>query len=179
MLESLALKALAVIPSYASPAQCNSPNMVERLRCLINSIKLQLAKHRCTSNNSQTIQGNNSPPAQIWLGKECSWKKKKRCQYLSNRRLNPRRCYVGLFLGVRLIQFCLLSKATKKCTKRGFYRWRVINFNLRNKSQSLLTSVIVGINMKSARRCKNVNHGFLGLVLCAMKRPYVSLLVRK
>ena len=54
MLESLALKALAVMPSYASPVQCNSPNMVERLRCLINSNKLQLPKHRWTANALQT-----------------------------------------------------------------------------------------------------------------------------
>ena len=117
MLESLALKALAVMPSYASPVQCNSPNMVERLRCLINSNKLQLPKHRWTANALQTTpkQSNARTASPPKYGRVRS-APEKRCQYLSNRRsCHLCRCYVGLCLGVRLIQFCLLSKASKKC----------------------------------------------------------------
>ena len=74
VLESLALKALAVMPSYASPVQCNSPNMVERLRCLINSNKLQLPKHRWTANALQTTPKQSdartaSPPKYGWVKK--------------------------------------------------------------------------------------------------------------
>ena len=54
--------------SYALPVQRNSPNMGERLGCLINSNKLQQPKHHWTVNtNTNTNQLRMQIQAQLQI----------------------------------------------------------------------------------------------------------------
>ena len=137
MLESLALKALAVMPSYASPVQCNSPNMVERLRCLINSNKLQLPKHRWTANALQTTpkqsDARTASPPKYGRVRSVPWEKK---VPISFKQTTKSPLQVLCWLVFDSVLPVKQSLQEMQLTKHGFYRWRVVNFNLGIKSRS-------------------------------------------